>query len=115
VNHITKKNYLTRRFPEVWMEQCAAVEYIRNGFGQATALDYIVGDKLVVFIESLNFFPDRRADLPQFVAMIRTLFNPQELHGYFANERRRRGGPHRRRAALREAQTLLCSPTPNPQ
>ena len=107
MNYTTKKNFPMRRFPKLWMDQCAAVEYIRRGFGKAKALDYIVGDKLLVFIEFLHLDSDRRSDLSPFVAKIRTLFSQQELHEYFANEKRRRGGPHRRRALLRLAQTLL--------
>jgi hypothetical protein len=101
------KKYAIRKFAKPWMEQCAAVQYIRDGFGVNKAADYIVGEKLVGFIEFLDSYPDLRSDLPQFVAEIRILFSPQELHQYFTDERQRRGGTHKRRALLREAQALI--------
>jgi len=89
-----------------WQEQCAAIDYVRH-FGLATALDYIVGEKLVNFLDYSELPPDHAADLPSFVAEILRQFTSRELRDYLDRQKRQRRGTHRRRALLRQARQLL--------
>jgi hypothetical protein len=36
------------RFEKIWVKQCRATKGIRRRFGAKSALDYLIGEKLVV-------------------------------------------------------------------
>jgi hypothetical protein len=98
----------------LWIEQCAAADhYLRPRFGVKTALDYLVGEKFINFLESLNQYPDRRTDLPKFANEIQRRFKRHELREFLDESLSRRGGPHRQRALLREARDMLLPSKPN--
>ena len=40
------------RFEEIWVEQCRATRRIRRQFGAKSALDYLIGEKLIRFAEA---------------------------------------------------------------
>ncbi len=92
----------------LWMEQCAAAEqYIRPRFGLNNALEYLVGEKFIDYLDSPNVYPNWQADLPKFAAEIRRQFTSRELQNYLDEVRRGRQGSRQRKALLRQARALL--------
>jgi hypothetical protein len=72
----------------IWREQCDAARSIKERFGTKKALGYLLGEKLLSFLRASNAHADLAADLPGFVAEIKTIFEPYELRGYLASVRR---------------------------
>jgi hypothetical protein len=75
------------RFEKVWVKQCRATKGIRRRFGAASALDYLVGEKLVMFAEAAEQRPEFATELPRFLAAIWRVFNQYELAGYVASQK----------------------------
>jgi len=75
------------QFEKIWMEQCRATAAIRERFGTAAALDYLIGEKLSSFAREADRRPEFAAELPRFQAAIWTLFNRFELVAYLAERR----------------------------
>lgn len=71
-------------FHRIWIDQCAAAEGIRERFGVNDALRYLVGEKLLLFMEVSDERPEFAAELPQFVNRIRDLFDTHEIVSFFA-------------------------------
>jgi hypothetical protein len=69
-------------FHKTWIEQCEAAENIEGEFGTQRALDYLVGEKFLDFLEAAEGDPDFRAEIPAFVAKIKTIFEPWQLAQY---------------------------------
>lgn len=42
------------RFEKVWTEQCRATKAIRRRFGAKSALDYLIGEKLMMFADAID-------------------------------------------------------------
>jgi hypothetical protein len=72
-------------FHEIWREQCEATPTIRERFGVKSALDYLVGEKLLSFAKAADQDPEFAAELPRFQAAVWEIFNPYELRGYVAS------------------------------
>lgn len=68
----------------MWTEQCDATTGIRNAFGTQQALNYLIGEKFLDFIEAAGKDDNFRSELPQFAARVQTLFEPSELAAYLA-------------------------------
>lgn len=68
---------------KIWIDQCDAAEGILGQFGPGDALDYLVGEKLVNFVRAASTHPEFAAELPNFVAAIRRIFEPYQLQHYF--------------------------------
>ena len=68
----------------MWTEQCDATIGIRNAFGSQQALNYLIGEKLLDFIEAAESNDDYKNELPAFAARIRTLFELDQLAAYLA-------------------------------
>lgn len=73
---------------DLWREQCDAARSIKERFGAQKALGYLLGEKLLTFFRASNTHPELAADLPNFVAEIKTTFEPYELQAYLASVRR---------------------------
>ena len=69
-------------FHNIWIEQCEAAENIEAEFGTQQALDYLVGEKFLNFLEAAETNTDFRSEIPAFVAAIRKLFEPWQLGQY---------------------------------
>jgi hypothetical protein len=63
-----------RRNRKIWIEQSEAAKDIEAEFGKQKALDYLVGEKLLNFIEAAETDKDFRAEIPAFVAKIKSIF-----------------------------------------
>jgi len=71
----------------LWQEQCRAAKRLKEGLGMTTALDYLIGEKLLGFVRLVHPDSPSRADLPAFVAGIREIFSDDELRSYIATLR----------------------------
>ena len=69
----------TRRFHEIWIEQCEAAEEIKLRYGLKAAFDYLVAEKLFNFADAAKTHPAFARKLPQFVARVRGLFTVEEM------------------------------------
>lgn len=72
----------------IWREQCDAARSIKERFGTQKALGYLIGEKLLAYLRAANARPDLAADLPRFVAEIKSIFEPFELDAYLSGVRR---------------------------
>src|SRR4051812_46781227 len=64
---------------QIWIEQCAAARYIEDEFGTGKALDYIIREEFLDFLEVAETDAEFRAEIPAFVAEIRTVFERWQL------------------------------------
>jgi hypothetical protein len=63
--------YIPRmRFEKVWVQQCRATKAIKRRFGAKSALDYLVGEKLISFADAARAHPAFARELPKFLAAI---------------------------------------------
>jgi len=67
---------------KIWIEQCEAAIGIEAQFGTQKSLEYIVGDKFLNFLEAAETHADFRAEIPAFVARIKTIFERWQLAQY---------------------------------
>jgi len=72
---------------EIWIEQCGAAWEIEDGFGTQRALSYLIGDKFLNFLEAADDDSEFRAELPAFVAKIKTIFERWQLAEYLEKAR----------------------------
>jgi hypothetical protein len=89
------------RFEKVWVEQCRATKAIKRRFGVRSALDYLLGEKLLAFAKAAKADPGFAAELPKFLAAVWRVFNHYEVVGYVTT---------RRPAVRRALQQLLLVP-----
>jgi hypothetical protein len=71
-----------RRFQDIWKEQCQAARRVRQRHGVVSALDYLIGEKLMDCAEMAVTRPEFARELPSFVAEIRKLFGAEEIRVY---------------------------------
>ena len=74
----------TRKFHEIWIEQCDAAHAIKLRYGVEAAFDYLVAEKLFNFVDAATSRPEFARELPRFVAYVRSLFTPQEIQAQLA-------------------------------
>jgi len=67
---------------KIWIQQCQAAQDIEREFGTQQALEYLVGEKFLNFLEAAETDADFRAEIPAFVAKIRELFETWQLAEY---------------------------------
>ncbi len=53
---------------KIWIEQFEAAENIEGEFGTQKALEYLVGEKFLNFLEAAETDQDSRSEIPAFVA-----------------------------------------------
>jgi hypothetical protein len=75
------------RFEKIWAEQCRATKAIRRRFGAKSALDYLVGEKLMTFADAAKDDPEFAKELPRFLAAVWQVFNEYEIAGYVASRK----------------------------
>ena len=66
-------------FHKIWIEQCGAARGIEDEFGTDKALKYLVEEKFIDFLEAAEENAAFRAEIPAFVAEIKTIFEPWRL------------------------------------
>lgn len=67
---------------KIWIEQCEAARGIEDEFGTVNALKYLVGEKCLNSLQTAEQDAEFRAELPAFVAEIKTIFEPWQLAEY---------------------------------
>jgi hypothetical protein len=76
---------------KIWTEQCEAARGIEAEFGTQPALEYLVGEKFINFLDAAETDADFRAEIPAFVAEIKSIFERWQLAEYL--ERARQSEP----------------------
>jgi hypothetical protein len=76
---------------EIWIEQCEAARQIEAEFGTQNALDYLIGEKFLNFLQAAETDAEFRAEIPAFVGGIKTIFETWQLADYL--ERARQSEP----------------------
>ena len=71
----------------IWVRQCKATRAIKTRFGAKSALDYLIGEKLVIFADEAKRNPKFNAELPRFLAATWRVFNQYEIAGYVASQK----------------------------
>ena len=77
------------RFCEIWKEQCDAARQIEDDFG-TPALEYLIGEKFLKFLEAAETDAEFRGEIPAFVAEIKSIFEPYQLTEYLEVARQSR-------------------------
>jgi hypothetical protein len=72
---------------KIWIEQCQAARDIEDEFGVPKALAYLIGEKFLNFLDAAEDDLEFRAELPEFVAEIKTIFEPWQLAEYLETVR----------------------------
>jgi hypothetical protein len=71
-----------RSYQDIWKEQCQAARGVRQRHGVVSALDYLIGEKLLGYAEMAVTRPELARELPSFVAEIRRIFGAEEIRAY---------------------------------
>ena len=71
----------------IWIEQCEAAEGIEDDFGTQKALEYLVGEKFLNFLEAAETDADFGAEIPAFVTKIKEIFERWQLAQYLETAR----------------------------
>ena len=71
----------------IWIDQCEAAEGVEDDFGTQKALEYLIGEKLLNFLEAAETDADFRAEIPAFVERIKTIFARWQLTAYLETAR----------------------------
>jgi hypothetical protein len=71
----------------IWVEQCEAARGIEHEFGTRRALDYLVGEKFLNFLEAAESHAEFRAEVPAFVAEVKAIFEAWQLAEYLDTAR----------------------------
>jgi hypothetical protein len=69
-------------YHKMWIEQFEAAQGIEGEFGTQKALDYLVGEKFLDFLEAAESDAHFRAEIPTFVAKIKEIFERWQLAQY---------------------------------
>ena len=69
-------------FCKIWIEQCEAVRNIEAEFGKQKALEYLVGEKFINFLEAAETDAQFRTEIPAFVTEIKKIFEHWQLAQY---------------------------------
>ena len=75
-------------------------------FGLGNALEYLVGEKLLHFVEAAEHHPDFAQEVPYFVAAIKRVFSFAEVGNYAAYIERTRPLSAPQRAAIRAISSI---------
>jgi len=88
-----------RRFQDIWKDQCDAARDVRERHGLVSALDYLVGEKLMTFAETASTRSEFARELPSFVAEIRRMFDADEIRLYLEHLKRKQAADEESLAA----------------
>jgi hypothetical protein len=72
---------------EIWIEQCEAAQRIEDEFGTQQSLEFLVGEKFLNFLEAAEGNAEFRAEIPAFVAEIKSIFDKWQLVEYLEKAR----------------------------
>jgi len=89
------------QFERKWVEHCKAARRVKEHFGLADALGYLIGEKLLTFAEVAEQRAEFMQELPDFLQGIRTVFRLEETGEYVAQLEQTRPLSPLQRNALR--------------
>lgn len=72
---------------KIWIEQFEAAKNIEDDFGTQKALEYLVGEKFLNFLEASETDADFRAEIPAFATKIKEFFEQWQLAQYLETAR----------------------------
>jgi hypothetical protein len=72
---------------EIWIEQCEAARQIEAEFGTQNALDSLIGEKFMKFLQAAETDAEFRDEIPAFVGGIKTIFETWQLAAYLETAR----------------------------
>src|SRR5258708_36789723 len=72
---------------KIWKEQCEAARTVEDKFGIRNALDYLIGEKFLNFLEAAETDAEFRAEIPAFAAEIKNIFEPFQLADHLETAR----------------------------
>ena len=64
---------------KIWTRHCKTARRIEDKFGTDKALKFLVEEKFLNSLQAAEHNPDFRAEIPSFVAEIKTIFEPWQL------------------------------------
>jgi hypothetical protein len=73
---------IEHRFQDIWKQQCVAARGIRVQHGILSALDYLIGEKLLTYADTAVTKPEFARELPRFVSEVRDIFRGEEIRHY---------------------------------
>jgi hypothetical protein len=104
---VSRMKSSARDFHRQWVAQCDAARNIRHRFGLVRALDYLVGEKLLHFVDASERHPHFKRELPHFLAEIKRLFSLTELGSYVGGLERRSSLSRPQRFAMRRLSSIF--------
>jgi hypothetical protein len=66
-------------FHKIWIDQCEAARGIEVEFGTQRALEYLIEEKFINYLEAAERDSDFRQEIPAFVAEIKSIFETWQL------------------------------------
>jgi hypothetical protein len=93
-------------FHRQWIEQCEATQRLKQRFGLNSALEYLMGEKLLHFVEAAEHHPEFAQELPYFVAEIKCVFSLAEVGNYAVHIERTQPLSASQRAAIRAISSI---------
>ena len=69
-------------FHKIWIDQCEAAEGIEDDFGTQPALEYLIGEKFLDFLEAAETDDAFKDEITAFVVRIKTMFEGWQLTAY---------------------------------
>ena len=72
----------------IWIEQCEVARRLEDEFGVPSGMDYLVGEKFLNFLEAAEDDALFRAELPAFVAELKTIYERWQLVEYLEKARK---------------------------
>ena len=73
---------IAKRFQDIWQLQCSTARDVKEKHGLASALDYLLGEKLPKYAETATTHPEFARELPRFVAEVRAIFSRDDIRAY---------------------------------
>jgi hypothetical protein len=72
---------------KIWIDQCEAGRAIEDEFGTAEALEYLIGEKFLNFLDAAEDDHEFRAEIPAFATEIKQIFERWQLVDYLKKAR----------------------------
>jgi hypothetical protein len=73
-----------QKLQDIWKEQRVGARSVRAQHGILSALDYLIGEELLIYAEAAVRRPEFARELPRFVAEVREVFSGEEI-GHYLN------------------------------
>ena len=73
---------------KIWIDQCEAAERIEAEYGTEKAMGYLIGEKLLNFLEVAEINPEWRAEISDFIAKIKEIFERWQIVAFLETPRR---------------------------